>query len=79
MNLNIMSTEYYELYLKAVNEVSSEHPYRCFCGRLCTGLHERNCSAFQKGVERRYLRLLKKRDKDRFGVDFKVTVEDEIK
>jgi hypothetical protein len=38
---------------KAWDEVSDRHPIKCFCGKLCTGLHERNCAKFQKAVDSR--------------------------
>lgn len=55
-----LSNEQYALYRKAEMEVSDEHPFKCVCGRLSTGLHERNCAAFRKAVERRFRKLEKK-------------------
>ena len=60
MDISMLNNEQYELYREAENQVSDEHPYKCICGRLCTGLHERNCKQFRKSVERRYHTLLKK-------------------
>ena len=54
-----LNDEQYALYKKAETEVSNEHPFKCVCGRLSTGLHERNCAAFRKAVERRFHRLEK--------------------
>ena len=50
---------YYELYEIAKQQVSDEHPYKCVCGRLCTGLHELTCKKFKDSVERRYKKLIK--------------------
>lgn len=63
MDLSMLSNEDYELYRKAEEEVSNEHPYRCVCGRMTTGLHERNCSAFRRTVERRFRKLSKTKEK----------------
>lgn len=52
-----LSKDDYDLYKKAENEISEKHPIKCFCGRLCTGLHEQTCKKFRDAVERRYLRL----------------------
>lgn len=52
------------LYEKAWDQVSDEHPMKCVCGRLCTGLHERNCSKFRQAVDRRYKKLLKEAEKN---------------
>ncbi len=40
-------------------EVSKEHSMFCVCGRLCTGLHESNCSRFQKKVNSKTAQTLK--------------------
>lgn len=53
-----------QVYEEAWKQVSYEHPWLCVCGRLCTGLHERNCSKFRKAVERRYKKLLKEQNKE---------------
>lgn len=63
MDISMLNNEQYKLYREAENQVSDEHLYKCVCGRLCTGLHERNCSQFRKSVERRYNMLLKKEGK----------------
>ena len=63
MDISMLNNEQYKLYREAENQVSYEHPYKCVCGRLCTGLHERNCKQFRKSVERRYNILLKKMNK----------------
>ena len=57
MDLSMLSDQDYELYKKAEQQVSDKHPYKCICGRLCTGLHERNCSAFKKAVEKKYFKM----------------------
>lgn len=54
-----LSDEQYTLYRKAEQEVSDEHPFKCVCGRLSTGLHERNCAAFRKAVKLRFRKLEK--------------------
>ena len=43
MDISMLNNEQYKLYREAENQVFDEHPYKCDCGRLCTGLHERNC------------------------------------
>lgn len=40
-------------------EVSDEHPMRCVCGRLCTGLHQSSCSRFRNKVNSRTVKKLK--------------------
>ena len=35
-----LSPEHQRLYEKSRDYVSSQHPIKCVCGRLCTGLHE---------------------------------------
>lgn len=52
-----------ELYKRCEDEVSDEHPYRCVCGRLTTGLHEMRCAKFRQAVERRYNKRLKENQK----------------
>lgn len=78
MDLSVLNNKDYELYKKAEDEVSNEHPIKCVCGRLCTGLHERNCSAFRKSVERRYFKLWKKQNEGKAGVGYKTTMVDKI-
>lgn len=48
-----------DLRQKAWNQISEEHSVVCVCGRLCTGLHERSCSKFQKAVDARMRKLEK--------------------
>lgn len=48
-----------DLRQKAWEQISEEHSVVCVCGRLCTGLHERNCSKFQKAVDVRMRKLEK--------------------
>lgn len=62
--LELLNEREYELYQQAEDIVSEAHPYRCVCGRLCTGLHERTCKKFRNAVERKYLRLKKKSSKE---------------
>ena len=64
LNIFMMNSEEYELYKKAEMQVSDEHPVKCVCGRLATGLHEMNCRAFKRSVERRFNRLLKIKQKN---------------
>ena len=51
--------EFVNVRLLADSEVSSEHPLQCVCGRLCTGLHERQCSRFRNKVNSRTVKKLK--------------------
>ena len=51
--------EFVNVRLLADSEVSSEHPFKCVCGRLCTGLHERTCSRFRTKVNNRAVKKLK--------------------
>lgn len=48
-----------KLYKIAEEQISDEHPIKCVCGRLCTGLHEITCKKFREAVERRYKKLVK--------------------
>ena len=48
-----------KLYKIAEEQISDEHPIKCVCGRLCTGLHEITCKKFREAVERRYKNWLK--------------------
>lgn len=75
----ILSKEEYEMYKKIENEVSDAHPYKCVCGKYpTTGLHERNCSAFRKSVEKKFLKWMKKKNEGKTGVGYKMTIEDEL-
>jgi len=47
-----------KLWEKAWDLVFEAHPIKCVCGRLCTGLHEYQCSSFYKSVKRKYESLL---------------------
>jgi hypothetical protein len=58
--MNGKYTEWENCRKTAWKEVSDRHPVKCLCGRLCTGLHEINCSKFQKAVDRRANILWKK-------------------
>ena len=52
--------EYYMIARdKAEQQISDEHPIKCVCGRLCTGLHETRCAKFKKAVDRRTDKILK--------------------
>ena len=51
--------EFVNVRLLADSEVSSEHRLKCVCGRLCTGMHERNCSRFRNKVNSRTVSKLK--------------------
>lgn len=44
---------------EADNIVSEQHPMICVCGKLCTGLHELNCSRFKKKVQSLAVKSLK--------------------
>lgn len=52
---------WHELYNKAWEEISNEHEIFCVCGKLCTGLHERNCDKFRNAVDKRIIKLLRNR------------------
>lgn len=41
------------------NEISNEHPMKCVCGQLCTGLHETYCQKFKNAVTTRAIKKLK--------------------
>lgn len=43
---------------KAEDEMSQLCNVFCFCGRLCTGMHERSCRKFRDKVEKRAVQLL---------------------
>jgi len=49
-----------EIREQAEEQVSQEHPIKCVCGRLCTGLHEMHCAKFRQAVERRVKKLTKR-------------------
>jgi hypothetical protein len=38
---------------------SNAQPYRCVCGRLATGLHERTCARFRHAVDAATIKALK--------------------
>jgi len=52
--LDMLQTKYMGEWLKARREVwdqvSSQYPRFCICGKLCTGLHENNCRRFQNRI-----------------------------
>lgn len=54
-----MTENEFMLYKQAEQIISDKHPMKCVCGRLCTGLHEMNCRAFKKAVEKKYNQLKK--------------------
>ena len=41
------------------DELSNRQPMLCVCGRLATGLHERNCARFRNKVTATTVRRLK--------------------
>jgi len=43
--------EWFEQRKKTEEELSSQQPLKCVCGRLATGLHERQCARFRKKVD----------------------------
>lgn len=58
--------EYYRLaYEEAKEQISNEHPFRCVCGKLCTGLHEMNCIKFRQAVARRRDQIIKQHFKQK--------------
>lgn len=52
-------TEWYETRRKVDDELSEQQGMWCVCGRLATGLHERNCSRFRNKVNSETVKLLK--------------------
>jgi hypothetical protein len=53
-----LSPEHQRLYEKSRDYVSSQHPIKCVCGRLCTGLHEQSCGKFRAAVNRHFLKTV---------------------
>lgn len=51
--------EFVNVRMLTDQEVSGEHPMRCVCKRLCTGMHERSCSRFRTKVNNRAVKKLK--------------------
>lgn len=52
-------TEWYETRRKVDDEISEQQGMWCVCGRLATGLHERNCSRFRNKVNSETVKRLK--------------------
>lgn len=50
--------EYSKAWSQANDEVSDMVPMFCFCGKLCTGLHEMNCPKFMAKVKNEVLKKL---------------------
>ena len=53
--LAFLKDNYFGLFLatrqQAFNELSDQQTMFCCCGRLATGLHERNCTKFNNKVD----------------------------
>ena len=43
---------------KVFNELSNKQTMFCCCGKLATGLHERNCTKFNNKVDAETIKLL---------------------
>lgn len=52
-------SEWYETRRKVDDELSEQQGMWCVCGRLATGLHERNCSRFRNKVNSETVKRLK--------------------
>jgi len=50
---------YTETFNKCKQELSDNQTIFCCCGRLATGLHERNCSKFKDKVDSAVIKELK--------------------
>lgn len=51
--------EWYEMRVRVDNELSELQGFHCICGRLATGLHERNCGRFRNKVNSETCKRLK--------------------
>lgn len=51
--------EWYETRRRVDDELSEQQGMWCVCGRLATGLHERNCSRFRNKVNSETVKRLK--------------------
>ena len=51
-------TEWLKTRSEVENEVSSGQLVLCVCGRLATGLHERNCKKFNNLVDKKTCKKL---------------------
>lgn len=58
------------------DELSDQQTMFCCCGRLATGLHERNCTKFNNKVDgetiKRLSHLLPKKEKNKFVMNEKL-------
>ena len=61
VNRLMLSDEEYRIYSQCEMKVSDDHPMKCICGRLATGLHERNCSKYRKAVDRMFIKTMRSR------------------
>ena len=61
--LEYLQTKHPSEWVKAIREsediVSDSLPLMCLCGRLATGLHERNCRKYRSKVIREAVKKLK--------------------
>ena len=70
-NWHIMKDAHFGLFVKTrqivFDELSDQQTMFCCCGRLATGLHERNCTKFNNKVDgetiKRLSHLLPKKEK----------------
>jgi len=60
--LNYLKDNYFGLVLKtrqqSFNDLSNQQTMFCCCGKLATGLHERNCTKFNNKVDAEVIRRL---------------------
>lgn len=57
----------YEARQKAIDRCDDETPFRCYCGRLATGLHTNNYRKFQAKVARYTKEILKEEAEQKNG------------
>ena len=50
--------EWLETRRKVADEMSDKQSLMCLCGRLATGLHEMNCTKFQRNINEETARRL---------------------
>lgn len=52
-------SEWLNIYRKVEDEFSEKQSMFCICGKLATGLHERNCRKFRNKIEAETVNRLK--------------------
>lgn len=66
INRIALSDAEYRIYLRCEIQVSDEHPIKCVCGRLATGLHERTCSKYRRTVDRLFIKTMRNLSKEHY-------------